>query len=377
MTGRQAPDRQFVNFVCAASVPDPNLELLQRLVTAQPFVLQTVLELATAFGTLPAVTGNLLRLYDVHPLSGVSRELLVAQADRELKNAMHILLHWEMRVRQAIDIMVESGLERPLVLKGGGTKYTHYPAPYYRSSSDLDILVEAQAGKTIIAALVASGYSVALRTPKRPYSERHNYHIKLIKDGFAVEVHTALENSFLPGPGPVEMASHTVPIPELHVHAITPTPPYQLTALLSSALREGFTLPLRDLVDLHLLVSCTPSKQLPALCEPALRHRYSGVMNLLFAAAGNLFGTQTPAIHDHSLWGRIPDLLRPRRLHYENAGFLSTGEVLLSNREKFLNYLYLSPGPWKLGAATAHYAMRRTLDELWPILPATIRGEYL
>ena len=77
--------------------------------------------------------------------TGLPPLLLALQKDleesREKQWAMAHLLRWEEGVRKGCDLLSEAGFPHPIVLKGGATKYTLYPSPHLRSSSDVDLLL--------------------------------------------------------------------------------------------------------------------------------------------------------------------------------------------------------------------------------------------
>jgi hypothetical protein len=201
-------------------------------------------------------------------------------------------LRWELAAKQAVGVLAEAGL-RPIVLKGGATKYRLYPEPWYRPSSDVDLLVPEAGMEEAVHRLERAGFALHLLDQERRFTALQGHQVSLARGGFLVELHRSLDNLAREGADYEGLLPGAMPLCELGAGALAPAAEDAAAVAALHALKHGLDIPLRHLVDLHLLVSAG-GFDFGRACGQAERLGAGGVLGFLLACGVEMLGTAVP-----------------------------------------------------------------------------------
>ena len=349
-------------FVTAAAVPGQDTRLLLARWPQRRGDFFHCLEAAHALGVAPAFAENAAALAADGAIPELATREVVRACQEVRKEALFHFLRWERGSREVLDVWATLGLPAPLVLKGGGTKYTCYSSPWLRTSSDLDLLLPEEAIGEATAALTARGFKALEFVAGREWTNVSGYHVRLSYGDHPVELHRAPSH---PQRGRLnwDLLRHdTQPLAQLHPAALAPDARHQFLVNAAHALKEGMLFPLRDLVDLHLLLregQTTPGEVLPLLRD----HGLARVAWYLAMVCRRLFGLEAvdsdwPGA-GFSAMTALPAalLLSPVR-----AGFLGPPLHRDSGTRKLVAYLLWTPGMRWTAGLVMDFARRRAMD---------------
>lgn len=292
MTSPMVPGRPYPALPAALSFPS-----LRHLAVARDPAASTedVLTQVTAMGTGPACLWNLTEgPLAQEPLSVVLTALRDRLRDgREKPRAVAHLLRWEKGARDVCEFLARASLPAPLVLKGGATKYTLYPAPHLRSSADLDLLLPPDVVRPAVAALEGIGYAPR-SVARREWTARHGNEVMLTRDGHVVELHRTVDYHDWPALSYPVLMQEATELPQLHAGVFAPGLADTCLIAAAHALSHGLLVPLRDLVDIQLALE-HPKFDLPALQARAHASGLHLVLAFAVLQAGTLSDRWTPA----------------------------------------------------------------------------------
>jgi len=348
--------------MAAAAVPEQNLSFLRSRWLERQGDFEKILEAATNQGVEATVAENAERLL---PRLGGRPETSIRVRSgfkRIREEALYTLLHWEVAARQVLDSLAKLDFGPAMVLKGGGSKYALYPAPWLRPSADLDLLLPEAVLERCVETIRNLGFEIVISDPRRPWTARYGHHVALAKGRVRVELHRAVDQNQRNGLGWEEMLSDSLPLPDLHENARTPGYEDQVLLVAIHALKHGLYIPLKDLVDLHLLVTCAEvewERVLPA----AARQDISGVLGFLLACSLELFGTRVPSWLLEELRPSLPKTLLLRSvLSSWREGFLPPFLSPDAPPRRVLAHLLLTPGILPTARVVGRYLSRRLND---------------
>jgi len=351
-------------FVTAAAVPGQGLELLLARWPRRRGDFSHCLEVAHRLGVAPAFALNVMAMAKSGAVKALSGPEVEATCLEVRKEALHHFLRWEQRVRAVLDVWEELSLPPFLVMKGGGTKYTCYEAPWLRSSSDLDLLVPEEAAEDCAAKLMERGFEPIDWVAGREFTNVSGYHLRLGFRQLVIELHRAPSHPQRGRLNWAAMVGTSRPLPELHPSARTPSPQFQCIVNADHALKEGMLFPLRDLVDLHLLLRDDHTLLAPFLSR-AQDFGLGRAGRYLAEAWAHLFGP-LPGIGDSIRGGQPLAQALPARLLLSpnRIGFFRTPLHRDTRWRKLAAYWLFTPGlTWSCGLL-GDFAHRRTRDLL-------------
>jgi len=331
-------------------------------------LLSGILDAARIHGVEGAVADNLCRLSARYP----SLELPERVA-RNCNHALHLsvynLLAWELEARRVLDLLSSSRLSTPMVLKGGASKYGVYPHPRFRPSLDLDLLMPANEVDQACRLLLKEGYSFTSADHQRAWTAWHGHHVALERGSFQVELHRSIDNSGRRGLEYHDLLPDSSPLKPLHPAALAPSMESQTLILTAHALKHGLHIPLRDLVDLHLLLTLD-RLDWEHLCHRAQSLNLAGTLECLTALAVALFATRLPQTPADPARG-LSTLARLLATTPWRGGFLHPPLVTETMVRKTLVQLMLTRGTRFVGRQAVRYLGRRWKDLTHSSTPPT------
>jgi hypothetical protein len=299
-------------FLAAAAAPGASPALLRaRFEVGERRFAKDLLDRAKESGVEVAVADNLLRLAESDLAPGPRVEPLLAAARECRKVAVFRALRWEQRAVEAIEILSRSGRGAPVILKGGSARYTVYAEPFFRTCSDLDVLLPEADVKDGAAALVAAGYSTRTPDPARKWTSLNAHHVTLGREGFTVELHRGVDQRPRPALSFQEQAAAASPLAPFGGKALAPAPHHMVLTIAAHALKHGLATQLKNLVDLHLLAA-GGRVDWEAVVSLAGRENLSVAIGYLLAAAMELFATPVSTKLLERLKPALPRLLAIR-----------------------------------------------------------------
>ena len=355
-------DKHIVPFVAAAAVPGQEPALLLSRWFSGTWTGERLFADAARHGTAAALAENLVRLLPHLSLDPAQSQELAQRSEQSRRQAIFDLLGWELEARRVLDVLsvVDSG--PLLVLKGGGLKYTAYPDPWFRSSTDLDILLPDHSTKRHAGALLEAGFEVVVSDPNRPWTSTEGHHLALARTGFGVELHRSVDNNDRSGLDWQTLAREARPVPELHPAATALSMEHAAVVVAVHALKHGLDVPLRDLVDLHFLVhrEGTDWDQAVAI---ARAQDVGGVLGFLLTVCQELFCSRVPPHLLEELRPSLPKTLALRAvLSAWRPGFFATGLAREGQGRKLLAHALLTEQAQTTFRVLGKYAGRRLRD---------------
>jgi hypothetical protein len=342
----------------AAALSFPGISHLPSALLQTFAVDQLPLQLSS-LGTAPSAHWNLtegpLARVELPPSLTPLYELLDSQ--REKTHAIAHLLRWEAGVKKSAALLREAGLSSPIVLKGGSNKYTLYPTPHLRTSSDVDLLLPLREVELATKALTRSGYSLVVTDRRRPYTAVHGHQVLLRKGPAIVELHRAIDNLGRPSFSYDELLSDASPLASLDPWLYAPTLESSLLVAAAHALKHGLLIPLRDLVDIQLALETQPLNETLLKSRAKDTHLHE-VLAFLVLQAGTLSGRWSP-LHS-SLVEALPTTATFVYDEWRHGGNgLGDGSL-----RKLLTHAALTPGSSSTRRLLTRFVQRRLRDFL-------------
>jgi hypothetical protein len=309
-------------------------------------------------GTTPSALWNLVEgpLAQKELPSSLSSLRILLNGRREKSQAIAHLLRWEAGVKESGALLSGAGLSPAIVLKGGSSKYTHYPSPYLRSSSDVDLLLPPEEVERASKALTDDGFNLVVTDPRRPYTAVHAHQVMLRRGSTIVELHREVDNLARPTLSYARLISDASKLAALDTWFYAPSPESILLIAAAHALKHGLLIPLRDLVDVQLAIESLLDEAL--LKSRAKESHLHEVLAFLALQAGSLSGRWSP-LHS-SLAEALPTKARfvfDERRHGGNG--LGDGSL-----RKFLTHAVLTPGGSSTQRLLSRFIQRRLRDLL-------------
>ncbi len=245
------------------------------------------------------VLGNLARLLEggtgpAERLGGLAEMRVAALLARAREASLHAFLLWEQRTRRVAEVLGSAGISPGIVLKGGALRYQVYPSPWLRAAADLDLLLPAEQVRGAVGALVDRGWTLHLPVAERAWSMRHGHHVTVWQDGFHVELHRAVDQNHRPTLSYAALANGALPAAELGERLLFPPLRQQLLVAAAHALKHALNIPLKSLVDVHLLVENGATDDVGETLAAARCEKLDGALGLMLSACVELFGTRLP-----------------------------------------------------------------------------------
>jgi hypothetical protein len=197
-----------------------------------------------------------LELYLLTALEGLQRtgvlefDPAAAKALEERRRlSLRRSLMWDPVLDEVLGLVDPGGRRGVLVLKGGGLRHLLYPQPALRELSDLDLLLPPEGMEEAEAALVEAGWQ------REGDPHWHARHLRRDLGGFSVmvELHRSLDQVERCGLTHGDLVGQSVLVEGPGFQLRVPGLAHQALVALVHARKHGLEVPLKNLLDYHLV----------------------------------------------------------------------------------------------------------------------------
>ncbi|MGB7218037.1 MAG: nucleotidyltransferase family protein [Vicinamibacterales bacterium] len=242
-------------------------------------------------GCVPADVVAAARADDVHLLLA-DRLRLPVMAD-ELRAAALVEAIREHELRAVLARLADAGV-RAILLKGAALAYTCYARPELRPRDDTDVMIPRSSRAEVARTLTAAGYHQPSEvdgdlTTGQFHWQRRDGHGLL----HALDIHWRVSNvrAFADVLTFEELAGDAIAVPDLGLHAWSPSPVHALlVACVHRVAHHGDTPNLLWLFDVHLLASKLSQHQRAAFRDLASARKVRAVCGRSLHLAQEAFG---------------------------------------------------------------------------------------